>query len=115
MTRRPGAPRVDTGTLAGQLLLLTAGLGLRSMLGAQGLPLIPASVQEVRGSGGGVGGRVWPRSGACAGLGPSPAFPPRAGLATVPCLSLETSPGKGEGFLQGPGQRGSVRPQTGGS
>ena len=56
MTRRPGAPRADTGTLTRQLLLLTAGLGLRSMLGAQGLPLIPASVQEVRGSGGGVGG-----------------------------------------------------------
>ena len=50
MTRRPGAPRADTGTLAGQLLLLTAGLGLLSMLGAQGLPLIPASIQEVKGS-----------------------------------------------------------------
>ena len=50
MTRRPGAPRAETGTLTGQLLLLAAGLGLLSMLGAQGLPLIPASIQEVKGS-----------------------------------------------------------------
>lgn len=50
MTWRPGAPRADTGTLARQLLLLMARLGLLSMLGAQGPLLIPASVQEVKGS-----------------------------------------------------------------
>lgn len=50
VTPRPGAPGADTGTPARQLLLLTAGLGLLSVLGAQGPQLTPTSVQEVRGS-----------------------------------------------------------------
>ena len=50
VTPRPGTPGADTGTPARQLLLLTAGLGLLSVLGAQGPQLTPTSVQEVRGS-----------------------------------------------------------------
>lgn len=50
VTPRPGAPGEDTGTLAGQLLLLTAWLGLLSVLGAQGPQLTPTSVQKVKGS-----------------------------------------------------------------
>ena len=50
VTPRPGTPGAVTGTLARQLLLLTAGLGLLSVLGAQGPQLTATSVQEVRGS-----------------------------------------------------------------
>ena len=50
VTPRPGAPGEDTGTLVGQLLLLTAWLGLLSVLGAQGPQLTPTSVQKVKGS-----------------------------------------------------------------
>lgn len=50
VTPRPGTPGADTGTPARQLLLLTAGLGLLSVLGAQGPQLTATSVQEVRGS-----------------------------------------------------------------
>lgn len=50
MTLRPGAPGADTGTPARQLLLLTAWLGLLSVLGAQGPQLTPTSVQKVKGS-----------------------------------------------------------------
>lgn len=50
MTLRPGAPGADTGTPARQLLLLTAWLGLLSVLGVQRPQLTPTSAQEVRGS-----------------------------------------------------------------
>ena len=50
MTPRPGTPRADTGTPARQLFLLTAWLGLLSVLRAQGPQLTPTSAQEVRGS-----------------------------------------------------------------
>ena len=50
VTPRPGARGADTGTLAGQLLLLTAWLGLLSVLGAQGPQLTPTSVPKVKGS-----------------------------------------------------------------
>lgn len=117
MTRRPGAPGTDTGTPAGQLLLLTAGLGLLSMLGVQGSPLIPTSIQEVRGSERvGWGDECGPGQAPALGQGPSPVAPTPGGLGHSPLfVSLGTSPGKGEGFLQGLRQRGSVRPQTDGS